>query len=202
MKLLADALNNTLREMVDGVTPLHENTGQFLTIGQDAVARFTARLRDDHYSERGIDERIAIGGTSCQRLVSACESPIEATMCGPLVFAHYDGFEAVPALACLASDALAPPADVFIIPQFAFVRFRADFAVVGVCGPARKYVLLECDGKDFHKDIAKDRARDAFFTSHGMDVVRASGREIYDNPIGVAALVATHLSLWRASLGA
>lgn len=196
MKLLADALANC-GVLSGGPVPLSENTGSLITTEQQAIGRFSARLHDNEYSSRGIAERTAIGIAACRRLATACESPIEATMCGPLIFADYVGFEAAPALACLSTDGRAPPSDVYVIPQFAFVRCRADFAVVGVCGPNRKFVLLECDGKEFHQDRQKDDARDAFFESHGIDVVRATGAEIYDEPFAVAARVALFLTAWR-----
>jgi len=56
-----------------------------------------------------------------------------------------------------------------LYPQFPIDRFFADFA-----SPAAK-VVIECDGEEFHKDAAADRARERVMESLGWHVYRISG---------------------------
>lgn len=56
-----------------------------------------------------------------------------------------------------------------LYPQFPIDRFFADFA-----NPAAN-VVIECDGEQFHKDAAADRARERFMESLGWHVYRISG---------------------------
>lgn len=58
---------------------------------------------------------------------------------------------------------------VVLYPQFPIDRFFADFA-----NPAAK-IVIECDGEEFHKDAAADRARERVMESLGWHVYRISG---------------------------
>lgn len=60
-------------------------------------------------------------------------------------------------------------ANAIFYPQWPVAGFFVDFA-----NPAAK-VALECDGKEFHKDKAKDAARDAQLTALGWEVYRFPG---------------------------
>lgn len=60
-------------------------------------------------------------------------------------------------------------AGIVLYPQFPIDRFFADFA-----NPAAK-VVIECDGEEFHKDGAADRARERVMESLGWHVYRISG---------------------------
>lgn len=62
-------------------------------------------------------------------------------------------------------------ANVILYPQYPIDRFFADFA-----NPRAK-VVVECDGAAYHKDKAKDAARDARMQELGWDVYRLTGRE-------------------------
>lgn len=62
-------------------------------------------------------------------------------------------------------------ANVVMYPQYPVGRFFVDFA-----NPVAK-VAIECDGKTYHQDKAKDAARDAELRSMGWSVYRITGRE-------------------------
>ena len=129
-----------------------------------------------------------------------CESPIERMMLGPLLLANYDGFGSIPARMYLPKmEDIPPAADVLLIPQFAFVRYRLDLAVFAkddVRGT--KVVALECDGNDYHKDNLREQTRDAMFAAFNVTVVHATGKEIYRDPCAVAARVSNILVDWKA----
>lgn len=56
-------------------------------------------------------------------------------------------------------------------PQYPALGYFLDFA-----NPVAK-VAIECDGKAFHKDKAKDALRDAKLAEHGWKVYRFTGSE-------------------------
>lgn len=73
-----------------------------------------------------------------------------------------------------------------------------------VCGPyrfdmvvtsARRKLVVECDGKQFHSSYAavqRDKARDRFCVTQGMAVMRFTGQEIHKN----ARDCASQVGLW------
>lgn len=58
-------------------------------------------------------------------------------------------------------------------PQFPIDKYWVDFA-----NPYFK-LIIECDGKEFHKDKEKDHQRDMFLKSVGWKVFRISGADCY-----------------------
>ncbi len=82
-----------------------------------------------------------------------------------------------------------------ITPQAGFPKlkvdgrsFRADLVV---CIPSNEtwQLVVECDGYKHHSDkesFIRDRKRDRVLKSHGIDVLRFSGSEIYEDPAGVS----------------
>lgn len=72
-------------------------------------------------------------------------------------------------------------------------NYRAD--IVFTMWNAKKNVelVVECDGHDFHErtkeQAARDRARDRSMTLEGKTVLRFTGSEIYNNPMGCAEQV-------------
>lgn len=65
--------------------------------------------------------------------------------------------------------------------------YRADFLfeIVETDG-ARRLIVVECDGHDFHERnkarAAKDKARDRYMTARGIMVLRFTGSEIHRDP--------------------
>jgi very-short-patch-repair endonuclease len=62
-------------------------------------------------------------------------------------------------------------ANVVLYPQFPVDKFFVDF------GNPKAKVAIECDGKAFHQDKEKDRARDARLRELGWAVYRISGSD-------------------------
>lgn len=131
-----------------------------------------------------------------------CDSPIERRLLPALVFANYgEGFASFPAQVHLPKlDAEPPLGDLVIVPQFAFIKYRLDFAIVAEAEGRRKFVAVECDGQDYHKNADKDRARDEYLKAFGFDVFRFNGPDIQADPLTLATKVGMHLADWRASL--
>lgn len=63
--------------------------------------------------------------------------------------------------------------DAVLYPQYPVRNFFVDFA-----NPKAK-VAIECDGYAFHKDKAKDIARDRLLIGHGWSVHRISGSDCH-----------------------
>jgi very-short-patch-repair endonuclease len=62
-------------------------------------------------------------------------------------------------------------ANAVFYPQYPIHGMFVDFA-----NPVAK-VVIECDGAEFHKDKAKDNARDVILQSRGWTVYRITGRD-------------------------
>jgi hypothetical protein len=122
--------------------------------------------------------------------IKVCESPIERAMLPFLVFQSYLHDCPEPARIYLNGTMdLCPACSVVIVPQFAFVKYRLDFAIVAKVGHARVTVALECDGREFH-EAQRDAKRDAFLASWGIPTVRAKGTDVARD----AALVSQKVS--------
>lgn len=86
-----------------------------------------------------------------------------------------------------------------IFPQCQLDKWRVDF-LIGMNGAERVgkgvtkdgvgWLIVECDGHDFHErtkeQAAKDRARDREFQSAWFGVFRFTGSELYRDPYGKA----------------
>lgn len=78
-----------------------------------------------------------------------------------------------------------------IYPQFGIGIYQADFFVDFLNErKQRVFGVIECDGHDFHErtkaQAAHDKARDRYFQSLGLIVLRYTGSEIHGDPLGVA----------------
>lgn len=148
------------------------------------------------------EKRLTAAHNKIMANINVCESPIEAKLLPALVFANYGhSFASFPAQLHIPKDDREPPrGDLIVIPQFAFIRSRLDFAVIAEAEGQRKFVAVECDGEAFHTDATKDRMRDDYLIAFGFDVFRFSGKQIQADPLPLAAKVAMHLADWRASL--
>ncbi len=97
----------------------------------------------------------------------------------------------------------------FIFPQYEVGNFRADFIIKAygwnneprVWPPKRQVTIcVECDGAEFHKDKARDKARDAYFKTQGIETIRFTGSTIHKMADWCVKHVIEHLenALWRA----
>lgn len=110
------------------------------------------------------------------------ESPIEELLYSELLFIT-DGYDYI--------HVLDGPEEhygfrTWISPQHEVGEYRVDF-MFGCAGDGKKlYLVVECDGHDFHEktkeQAANDKARDRFFVKEGYKILRFTGSEIYKDP--------------------
>lgn len=116
------------------------------------------------------------------------ESPLEQVALLQLAGANY-AYEGPPRYAKVAASRGLHSLyhyPVQIIPQVSFGPYRVDFLVEM---PA-KLLAVECDGKDFHTDAARDKARDEHLYKHyGVRVLRLKGKDIWRNDKAVQQAV-------------
>jgi very-short-patch-repair endonuclease len=80
--------------------------------------------------------------------------------------------------------------------------FRVDFAYKCTsCRGEVKWVIVECDGHEFHErtkeQAVRDRSRDRDLQLLGYTILRFTGREIWTDPIGCAQQAITAMSnIW------
>lgn len=120
-----------------------------------------------------------------QKLLSVCESPIEIELATALI--AESALNEISVQLCGMSAG--PEGIVLTIePQVVFGKYRADFLIMLSPWPGtRSYVVVECDGHEFHertKEQAKrDRERDRYMTSAGHPFLRFTGSEIHKEPM-------------------
>lgn len=148
------------------------------------------RMEESHYSPAHIAKLHEALRADAGVAFSECESPIEKQLMPWLLCQDYGVFGGHARLHIPKSDDMPPDAPVLLVPQFAFVRYRSDFGIVGRHKGVSLTVAVECDGKDYHKDRERDAKRDAYFAAWGIKTVRATGAEIYHDPRSVARRVA------------
>lgn len=77
------------------------------------------------------------------------------------------------------------------IPDFLFDGSQADCYDSPKTERVREIkVAIECDGHEFHQktklQVARDNERELALKMHGYDVIRFSGSQIYNDPLGCA----------------
>lgn len=154
-------------------------------------------VEEDHdFKPAGLDlQRLERLAQARHFLTPLCESPIEIAL-GASLFRVLSAFpELFVTTLCRNNEAPDRAVDeVLIVPQFRWERYRADLAV-RFPWLARRWVFVECDGKDFHstaRQVAQDRGRQQEMTDAGFRVFRFSGAEIFRDAEGCACLVAEH----------
>ncbi len=93
------------------------------------------------------------------------------------------------------------PFSIYFATQEQIGRYRVDFLFICfMADKSKKYLVVECDGHDFHEktkeQARRDKARDRFFVSNGYAVLRFTGSEIYHNSRGCAKEVSDLLDGW------
>lgn len=96
-----------------------------------------------------------VPGSPIQSEYSKCESPIERKLYNALTLNGYQVF---------SQHKVGPyRGDLFIPPN----------------------LIIECDGKNYHTDKARDRRRDQYIRKQGYKVVRFTGSRIYRDMKGI-----------------
>lgn len=150
----------------------------------DAVADFEERVTCDF--DRAADK--------------LCESEIERTMLAELLFCPF-GYHAGPHK---IQDPNVPGHldwDVSIIPQLKIGKYRVDFAVMVRNFAGRiLYMIVECDGHDFHEktkaQAQRDKKRDRDILRAGWQVFRFTGSEIFRDVRACVAELDGHGAAW------
>jgi very-short-patch-repair endonuclease len=120
--------------------------------------------------------------------MTTCESPIEELMLAALVevFNNFDDWNmpVVSASEFLNTDF--PGKNIILACQVPLGDYRVDFAM-NVRGAQPPYwLVIECDGHDFHEktkaQAARDKKRDRELQARGLRVFRFTGSEIWRAP--------------------
>ena len=183
---LFDALRSAHRK-VDGIKTEPAPTLFQTHMAAEQLARRAAIMG---MSPEMIDRSIRRGIHMVGIAEEWCETPIEKRLLPWLVFADYgDEFLSIPAgvHSPRNQDAM-PDDDILIVPQFAFAKYRMDFAIIARRDSVTRIVCVECDGQAYHAE-APDGRRDGYLLAYGIPTVRVSGKEITANPGGALARV-------------
>lgn len=138
-----------------------------------------------------------------KRALPRCESPIEKILMPWLIAQRFRGFRYSPRVLFSGEGALLADKCVAVVPQLPLGRYRTDFALATRSGPHVKFVIVECDGRDFHDSDhqkQRDAERDAYLRSRRdvLDVIRFPGAAIYRSPANCASeAAALHFECWR-----
>jgi very-short-patch-repair endonuclease len=129
--------------------------------------------------------------TAIARATPLCESPIEKMLLPWLVSQEYRLFKYNPAVLLPGETQDYVPFTVAVIPQLPIGRYRVDFALAMSRGGPIRFVIVECDGAEFHdgvENVVRDVNRDVRLESNGrvLTVVRLSGQEINRSPARAA----------------
>lgn len=89
--------------------------------------------------------------------------------------------------------------EILLVPQCVVANWRVDFAIA--MGREHmghpKWLIVECDGHDFHEktkeQAARDKARDRDLVARGFQVFHFTGSELYRGPIKCVEEVVGHM---------
>ena len=137
------------------------------------------------------------------RLTDQCESPIEKLLLAALHVGHD----------CMEFDVIFLGQDepnirfhrdetIYVYQQAKIGEYRADFLILDCSVPeeiqAPRWMVVECDGHDFHErtkeQARRDKKRDRFFQSLGFKVLRFTGSELWADAIKCAEEVYSQLA--------
>lgn len=199
--LVRDKLRSLSKQMTNCTGDhLSENFAHQDAYFHYATEKFGRACHSAGMSEVMTAQAIERGREAMNKANSATESPIEKLLLPWLIFQDYGQFMTYPARVHLPKEEHAlPTTGIVIVPQFAFVRFRLDFAVVARHQGHSKIIAVECDGEDFH-NAARDDYRDRYLSSWGIETIRASGRLIHSDPHTVSERVARVALNWYGDL--
>lgn len=177
------------------VTKLHSLNG-----GKDRASELIREAAD---LER---LRFLEGFESCREM---CESPIEELLLAAL-YAEHKICEVGIHFMKSSSPAAQPYFDsaAFVYFQVPIGKYRVDMLIVDATIPVSlakpRWMIVECDGHDFHErtkeQARRDKQRDRYFQSKGMKVLRFTGSEIWADPEQCASEIMDQLACndaWR-----
>lgn len=182
--------------------PLSQKGGSAHTIFSLTESTLRERCRRIQAGPADTERVVAFAWEQLEKGLTLCESPIECETFAALMNGDYWGFGTVPPLVHDAkNDKEFPKGDLVIVPQFAFARYRVDFALIATRGKHHRCIVaVECDGGEFHRDYAKDMLRDLYLDSWGITTYRLKGRDINFDPVRAVTDPVYHLSNWLKEL--
>lgn len=153
------------------------------------------QLTPDAFARRMADQAAEDARTNFEEFYHSwsrkCESPIEEMMAAALCYAfnspnddeyhfsnqNYDW-----------PDDPCPYNGLHFYSQATIGDYRVDFLIRAVSHESVKFIVIECDGHEYHertKDQARrDRVRDRWMAAQGITVLRFTGSEIYRDALG------------------
>ena len=152
-----------------------------------------ADTRALEFLERGAQEAAQDVRETYKWAAEKCESPIEKILVAEFLRPWTtQAWDLRPEVLLPPSGSIehveAPPIEgVYLWPQVTIGPYRVDF-IVGVNANynATSYVIVECDGHEFHErtkaQAQRDKARDRYLTGRGYRILRFTGSEIYRDP--------------------
>jgi len=161
-------------------------------------------------SVKRIDQILAEGAQRVARswedqeaeLILRTETPIEGLLLAAL-YKDHDLFDFTVHFAGIVDEPIESVCGTVVIYQQEKVSpYRVDFLIdysSSTNAERRRWVIVECDGHDFHErtkeQARRDRARDRFFQSKGCRVLRFTGSKIWANPEECAAEIWAQLGI-------
>lgn len=143
-------------------------------------------------------------------LKERCESPIEELLIAALYIQSKIGYIDIHFLGSsdFPKEAAFDQA-VFVHQQVQIGQYRVDFLIHDASCPREiakpRFMIVECDGHDFHErtkeQARRDKQRDRFFQAKGFKVLRFTGSEIWADPEACADEIIDQLSTndhWQA----
>jgi len=139
------------------------------------------------------DERLFILHGEFEQGLKRCESPLEKVLLASMRRYLEMSFHVAIGPTRIATPVNAvwpewpsPYHEIIIIPQSQIGNYRADFLVGVQSANGNFWIVVECDGHDFHEktkeQARRDRARDRWMQMNGITVLRFTGSEIYEDP--------------------
>lgn len=144
-----------------------------------------------------LDQMLAEGAVRAARawedrgaeLILQTDSPIEGLLLAALYKGHNLHDFAVHFAGRVDEPVELVCGTVVVYQQAKISPYRVDFLIDDSSSPnaaRRRWVIVECDGHDFHEkskgQARRDKARDRFFQSKGCRVLRFTGSEIWADP--------------------
>lgn len=192
MSDLLDELERIGREQ-DRLSGLDDYQIDGLGAGHAACGAFRRLLR--HWPDGGAWNELeaAIVGVpekfhgqireSFDRGIDRCESPIEKSLFPWLLCQTYPPFNFNPITLLPGERARLIERSVAVVPQLPIGRYRADFALAISMGAEVKFVVIECDGREFHNHRRdKSRDREILKNDRILEICRLTGEEIFQDP--------------------
>ena len=195
-----DLLNDLFRRGVELDQGESDHWRPAIAGAVELIDRVVRNLEQDGSAEvdracRGLDEDHANAiRAGVARGTGRCESPIERQLLPWLLRQQYRFFDAGTFLLLPAESDGLEEKQVAVIPQLPIGRYRVDFALAAKRGGRTRFVIVECDGAEFHdkpEQVMRDVDRDVALLANRrvLEVVRLSGKEIARVPEEAAARV-------------